>query len=60
MEPYEKLIIANHFIGMVYLYIKKLKKLFNSIPPTYLNSSFVVQLNYKIINLLEVDIFYLG
>ena len=60
MELYEKLIIANHFIGMVYLFIKKLKKLLNSIAPIYLNSALVVQLNYFIINFLEVDIFYLG
>ena len=60
MELYEKLIIANHFIGMVYLFIKKLKKLLNSIAPINLNSALVVQLNYFIINFLEVDIFYLG
>ena len=60
MELYEKLIIANHFIGMVYLYIKNLKKLLNFITPIYSNSALVVQLNYFIIKFLEVDIFYLG
>ena len=60
MELDEELIIANHFDVIVYLYIKKLKKLLNSIAPIYLNSALVVQLNYFIINFLEVDIFYLG